>query len=167
VNLPPGLYTVTFTLPGFNQVRREAVEVAAGFNATIDVEMRVGAVEKRSRSPARVRIVDLQSAAQTRSLSAEAFKQLPSSGSWLQMAALMPACARLDSGRRRHSGRPDRRAGVAHGSRAEDGVSMLDGLRIGNMYQSSNLTNMSLSPLLFEQVDVQLAVSQVRPAATA
>src|SRR6266516_1404028 len=24
VNLPPGLYTVTFTLPGFNQVRREA-----------------------------------------------------------------------------------------------------------------------------------------------
>src|SRR3989442_1408844 len=45
----------------------------------------------------------------------------------------------------------------AHGSRAEDGVSMLDGLRIGNMYQSSNLTNMSLSPLLFEQVDVQLA----------
>src|SRR5256886_1873143 len=34
---------------------------------------------------------------------------------------------------------------------------MLDGLRIGNMYQSSNLTNMSLSPLLFEQVDVQLA----------
>src|SRR5947209_5059007 len=45
----------------------------------------------------------------------------------------------------------------AHGSRAEDGVSMIDGLRIGNMYQSSNLTNMSLSPLLFEQVDVQLS----------
>ena len=34
---------------------------------------------------------------------------------------------------------------------------MLDGLRIGNMYQSSNLTNMSLSPLLFDQVDVQLS----------
>ena len=45
----------------------------------------------------------------------------------------------------------------AHGSRAEDGVSMIDGLRIGNMYQSSNLTNMSLSPLLFDQVDIQLS----------
>jgi hypothetical protein len=45
----------------------------------------------------------------------------------------------------------------AHGSRAEDGVSMVDGLRIGNMYQSSNLTNMSLSPLLFDQVDIQLS----------
>jgi hypothetical protein len=45
----------------------------------------------------------------------------------------------------------------AHGARAEDGVSMIDGLRIGNMYQSSNLTNMSLSPLLAEQVDIQLS----------
>ena len=45
----------------------------------------------------------------------------------------------------------------AHGSRAGDGVSMIDGLRIGNMYLSSNLTNMSLSPLLFDQVDVQLS----------
>ena len=34
---------------------------------------------------------------------------------------------------------------------------MIDGLRIGNMYISSNLTNMSLSPLLFDQVDIQLS----------
>src|SRR5919109_2643716 len=46
VNLPPGLYTVSFTLPGFNQVRRETVQVEAGFTATIDAEMRVGAVEE-------------------------------------------------------------------------------------------------------------------------
>ena len=37
---------------------------------------------------------------------------------------------------------------------------MIDGLRIGNMYISSNLTNMSLSPLLFDQVDVQLSGQQ-------
>src|SRR5438093_10704046 len=46
VNLPPGLYTVTFTLPGFNQVRREAVQVEAGFTASIDTDMRVGAGEE-------------------------------------------------------------------------------------------------------------------------
>ena len=45
----------------------------------------------------------------------------------------------------------------AHGSRAGDGVSLIDGLRIGNMYIDSNLTNMSLSPLLFDQVDVSLS----------
>src|SRR2546427_10287225 len=40
VNLPPGLYTVTFTLPGFNQVRREGGQGAGGFPATIDPDMR-------------------------------------------------------------------------------------------------------------------------------
>src|SRR5206468_6646377 len=82
VNLPPGLYTVTFTLPGFNQARREAVQVAAGFTATIDGEMPVGAVEETVTVAGVSPVVDLQSAAQTRSVSAEAFKQLPSSGSW-------------------------------------------------------------------------------------
>ena len=36
VNLPPGTYTVTFTLTGFNTYRREGVEVSPGFTATID-----------------------------------------------------------------------------------------------------------------------------------
>ena len=157
VNLPPGLYTVTFTLPGFNQVRREAVQVAAGFTATIDADMRVGAVEETITVTGESPIVDLQSAAQTRSVSAEIFKELPSSGSWLQMAALMPAVRASIQDVGGILGDQTGAQVSAHGSRAEDGVSMLDGLRIGNMYQSSNLTNMSLSPLLFEQVDVQLA----------
>jgi len=45
----------------------------------------------------------------------------------------------------------------AHAAAAKTECQCSTGLRIGNMYQSSNLTNMSLSPLLFEQVDVQLA----------
>src|SRR5919197_3026223 len=157
VNLPPGIYTVTFTLPGFNQVRRETIQVAAGFTATIDAEMRVGAVEETVTVTGESPVVDLQSAAQTRSVSAEAFKQLPSSGSWLQMAALMPAVRASIQDVGGILGDQTGAQVSAHGSRAEDGVSMFEGLRIGNMYQSSNLTNMSLSPLLFEQVDVQLA----------
>src|SRR5205814_1193555 len=69
VNLPPGLYIVTFKLSGFNQVRREAVQVAAGFTATIDAEMRVGAVEETVTVTGESPVVDLQSAAQTRSVS--------------------------------------------------------------------------------------------------
>ena len=37
-----GVYTVTFTLPGFNTVRREGVELAGSFAATVNAEMRVG-----------------------------------------------------------------------------------------------------------------------------
>jgi hypothetical protein len=157
VNLPPGVYTVTFTLQGFNTVKREQVQVQAGFTATIDAELKVGAVQETVTVTGESPIIDVQSAAQTRSITADAFKEIPTSGSWLQMASLVPAIRASVQDVGGVLGDPTGANVSAHGSRAEDGVSMLDGLRIGNMYQSSNLTNMSLSPLLFEQVDVQLS----------
>src|ERR1051325_12154391 len=36
VNLRPGTYTVTFTLAGFSPVRREGLELRAGFTASVN-----------------------------------------------------------------------------------------------------------------------------------
>src|SRR4051812_21238353 len=44
--LRPGTYSVTFTLPGFNTVRREGLELSTGFTATVSVDLRVGGVEE-------------------------------------------------------------------------------------------------------------------------
>ena len=44
VNLPPGTYTVTFTLTGFSTVKREGVEVSPNFTSNVDADLRVGAV---------------------------------------------------------------------------------------------------------------------------
>jgi hypothetical protein len=46
VNLPPGAYTLTFSLPGFNTVRREGVQLSVGFIASIDAELRIGSIEE-------------------------------------------------------------------------------------------------------------------------
>ena len=157
VNLPPGTYTVTFALPGFSTFKRDAVEVSVNFTSTINAEMRVGAVEETITVTGESPIVDIQSAAQTRSMPSEIIKQLPTGGSWIQIAATVPAIRATvtDVG-----GMLGDQVGAqvgAHGALNGDGVSLFDGLRIGNMYISSNVTNMSLSPLMFEQVDVQLS----------
>ena len=39
VDLRPGTYTVTFTLPGFSTVKREGIELTTGFTATVNAEM--------------------------------------------------------------------------------------------------------------------------------
>ncbi len=44
--LRPGIYAVTFTLPGFNVVKRENVELTSDFTATINADMKVGALEE-------------------------------------------------------------------------------------------------------------------------
>src|SRR5712664_966988 len=46
VDLRPGLYVLTFILPGFTTVRREGIDLSAGFTATLDTELRIGAVEE-------------------------------------------------------------------------------------------------------------------------
>ena len=43
-NLPPGTYTITFSLQGFTTVVREGVELTGGGVTTINAELRVGAV---------------------------------------------------------------------------------------------------------------------------
>jgi hypothetical protein len=157
VNLPPGVYAVAFTLTGFSTVKREGIEVTPGFTVPLNAELKVGTVAETITVSGESPIVDVQSAAQTRSVSAQIFKELPTGGSWIQMAALVPA---IRAGNTDVGGVLGDQTGAqvsAHGSAFMDGVSMIDGLRIGNMYLSSNLTNMSLSPLLFAEVDIQLS----------
>src|SRR5436190_1440362 len=160
LNLPPGTYSVSFTLPGFSTVKREGLEVSVNFTSTVDAEMKVGSVEETITVTGESPIVDIQSATLTRTASAQAFKEIPSSGSWTSMAAVMSAVRTSQTDVGGVLCDPTCATISAHGSRDQDAVSLFDGMRIGNMYQSSNNTNMSLSPLLFEQVDIQMSGQQ-------
>src|SRR5687767_6096846 len=42
VNLPPGIYSVTFALTGFNPLKREGIELTGSFTAQVDASMTVG-----------------------------------------------------------------------------------------------------------------------------
>ncbi len=78
-------------MTGFNTVRHEGVEVSVGVTTQTNAEMKVGAVAETITVTGEAPVVDIQSAAQTRTVTAQAFKELPSGGSWIQMAALTPA----------------------------------------------------------------------------
>src|ERR1043165_1211502 len=62
VDLRPGLYTVTFALSGFNAVKRDGIELSGTFTATIDSELRVGALEETLTVTGESPVVDVQSA---------------------------------------------------------------------------------------------------------
>src|SRR5437016_3705088 len=46
LDLPGGVYTVTFTLTGFTTVKREGLELTANFTANVPVELRVGQLQE-------------------------------------------------------------------------------------------------------------------------
>src|SRR5256884_1973763 len=45
-NLRPGTYVVTVTLTGFNTMKREGIELMGSFTATVNADLRVGAIEE-------------------------------------------------------------------------------------------------------------------------
>ena len=55
VDLRPGTYSVTFTLPGFTTVSREGIELSGAFIANVNAELRVGGLQcvgdRRRRDP--------------------------------------------------------------------------------------------------------------------
>src|SRR5262245_62388739 len=46
VDLRPGVYSLTFTLEGFSVFKRDGIELPANFTATINAEMKIGAIEE-------------------------------------------------------------------------------------------------------------------------
>ena len=61
VDLRPGTYNVIFTLTGFSTLQREGIELTGSVIATVNVELRVGALEDTVTVTGESPIVDVQS----------------------------------------------------------------------------------------------------------
>jgi hypothetical protein len=90
-NLRPGIYTVTFTLPGFSTVRREGVELTGALITTINADMKVGGLEETITVTGETPVVDLQSAQRTTVLTNEVISAIPTVGSYNALLVLVPA----------------------------------------------------------------------------
>ena len=89
VDLRPGTYTVTFTLPGFSVVRREGIELTAAFTATVNVELRVGTLEETLTVTGESPIVDIQSTTRATSMGHDVIDPIPTGRNVQQYAVLL------------------------------------------------------------------------------
>ena len=62
VDLRPGTYSVTFTLTGFNALKRDGIELAGTFTATVNADLRVGTLAETITVTGDAPVVDVQSA---------------------------------------------------------------------------------------------------------
>ena len=77
-DLRPGVYSVTFALQGFSTVRREGIELSGSFTATINADLKVGALAETITVTGETPVVDVQSARREVTLSNDAIKAIPS-----------------------------------------------------------------------------------------
>ena len=78
VDLRPGVYTITFSLQGFNTFKREGLELPSNFTATVNADMKVGALEESVTVSGSSPVVDVQSNQKTQVLSRDVLDSVPS-----------------------------------------------------------------------------------------
>jgi hypothetical protein len=140
VDLRPGIYSVTFTLTGFSTVRRDGIELSAAFTATVNADLRVGALEETVTVSGATPVVDIQNVIQQKVLSRQLIDNLPSGRTYTGVAALLPGVmvtgSSAGAGGNQDVGGSAGSTNVAmsiHGGRGGDQTLFLDGLRFNNI----------------------------------
>ena len=153
VDLRPGIYAITFTLPGFNTVKRDGVELPTNFTATINADLRVGALEETVTVSGLSPVVDVQNAVQQTVLTRQVLDSVPTGRSIPTLGALLSG-ARLalpDVGGT--SGMQNRDLTV-HGSDGRDTTFQVDGMTL-NGIEGDGSVQSYFNEAMFEEISYQ------------
>jgi hypothetical protein len=77
IDLRPGVYTITFSLSGFSTVERQGIELTGTFNATVNVELKVGTLAETVTVTGATPVVDLENTRQQRTVSTTSSTRFP------------------------------------------------------------------------------------------
>jgi hypothetical protein len=146
IDLLPGVYTVTFTLQGFNVYRREGIELTYGFVAPVNAELRVGAVEEAVIVTAASPVVDVQSLAQNVVMTRDVMDAIPTGKNIQAVGILIPGTSLQTGGGGNlsrdvgGSGNMQQSPITYHGSTAS--VTTVDGLRMNDFEVSGQYADL-------------------------
>jgi hypothetical protein len=120
-SLRPGTYSVTFTLEGFSVIKRDGIILQGTFDAPVNAELRVGALQETVTVSGAAPVVDVRNNITQTVLTKEQIEILPGARTLKGRAALIPGVVI-----------PGANTGaVAHGSDSQDSHTMVDGFKSG------------------------------------
>ena len=155
VDLRPGIYTVTFWLAVFGNVRREGVELTSNFTAAISVEMKVGTLEETVTVTGESPVVDTQNTVQQRVISKDVLDALPVGKSFNLYTALVPGAIGTATNQDVGGTKGENTQGFKiHGSRSTDFQQLRDGIFFGTLVAAGNFMS-STNPATVQEVAVE------------
>src|SRR5215831_14238543 len=130
VDLRPGTYSVTFSLPGFANVAREGIELSGSFIANVNAELRVGGLQETVTVSGETPLVDTQSSKTQETLQNEVINSIPTGRQYYSLTALIPALNVQGNDVGGIQG-PIFSVFQAHGGRRDEGQVHVEGLSMG------------------------------------
>ena len=153
-NLRPGDYVVTFSLTGFQTVKREGINLPTSFTATINAELSIGALAESVTVTGESPLVDVRSSVSQSVMNRERLDTIPTGKDPFAVGQLIAGVTTStpDVGGTQVMQQPTLQV---HGSSNNDNVFMVDGVQIQHIGFGGNQTGFYFNDGLMEEISYQ------------
>jgi hypothetical protein len=155
VDLRPGVYTVTFTITGFSPFVREGIELSAQFTATVNAEMRVGAIEETITVSGATPVVDTTNVVRRQVVDDETINAMPTSKNWSTIGVMTIGVFSNQNDVGGSAGEHQNQL-KAHGGSFNDRLVQMDGLMISNMACNYSCTGVSTNDASTQELSYEI-----------
>ena len=137
--LPPGRYTLTFTLTGFSVVIRNDVEVRGSGVIPINADLRIGALQETVTVTGESPLVDTQSTRREMVLTADTVNTLPATRTYGALLNAIPGLS-TNTGSTSAMATPDMTFFTANGGRQNGGQVQIDGMPVAASFNGGGVS---------------------------
>jgi hypothetical protein len=152
VDLLPGTYAVVFTLPGFSTVRREGVELTGSFAASINADLKVGALEETITVTGETPVVDVSNTLRQTVLSKDLIQTLPATRAAGALLNATPGLSVTDGAAQ--AATPTMTFFTAHGGRLNEGRMLINGMTVAGPFNGGGMSSLTYDTNNVEEIAV-------------
>src|SRR5215831_13259073 len=154
VELPPGTYTLTFSLSGFTRVVRDGIQLQGTMVATIPVDMKVGAVAETITVTGETPVVDVQTVKQETVLKGETIANIPGTHAY---GAILNAIPGLTVDNNGLANTPTMTFFTARGGNTNEGRMAINGMTVAAAFNGGGVSSLAYDSNNVDEVTVAVA----------
>jgi hypothetical protein len=151
--LPPGVYTLTFSLSGFNTVRREGVTVSGSGVIPISIELAIGTLAETLTVTGEAPLVDTQTTRRETVVDAETLNALPITRNYGGVLYATPGL-NVQPGVNANDLMPSMATFSAHGGQSTEGRVFVNGVSVNGPFGSNSVTQFAFDVANAEEMQV-------------
>ena len=154
IDLPAGAYSLTFTLSGFNVVKRDGIQLSGTTTLTIPVELRVGDLQETITVTGETPVVDVQTVSRQTVLDAEVVQSMPGART---VGNLLNATPGLTVDNNGLNPTPTMTFFSARGGQTNEGRMTVNGLTVAAAFNGGGVSSYILDTVNSDEVSVTVS----------
>src|SRR3989441_11459916 len=140
VDLRPGTYTVTGSLPGFATIKRDGIELIGSVTLTLPFELKVGELQETVTVTGASPVVDVQNTRRETVISADVIQALPATRAYGSLLNAMPGITVDNNGL---ATTPTMTFFSAHGGKSNEGRMTINGMVVAAAFNGGGVSSLT------------------------